>query len=152
VSDNTERWRVIRHNLACRSDHRCEVCGVRLGPDKNGKVRPELEGTGHHRDDRGMGGTRRPGIDDLCNVLLLCGGRMGGVLGCHGWIEGHFEAAVARGWRVPNGIDPATVPVVLAGGRRVLLHRDQPLYLPPRDGIPYALNDPIRLREGHLIT
>lgn len=131
MSDEIERWRVIRHLLATRSDHRCELCGVRLGPGQ--------EGTVHHRDPRGMGGTRDPHIDDLCNCLLLCGGRLGGVLGCHGHTESNRRAAEETGWIVRSPTDPADVPVVLYSGRRVLLARYEPFYLPPPDGIPYDL-------------
>ena len=141
MSAEPDRWRTIRHLLACRSGHRCEICGCTLGPGN--------EGTAHHRDARGMGGTRRPDIDDLCNLLLLCGGSL--AQKCHRWVEDHYEAAVAAGWRVPDGLDPAAAPVVLAGGRRVLLHRTQPLYLPPADGRLYDLDAPV-LKNGVLLT
>ncbi len=131
MSEETERWRLIRHNLACRSGHRCELCGVQLGPGK--------EGTVHHRRPRGKGGTRQEDVDYLSNLLLLCGGRLGGVMGCHGKIESRRRWAEDSGLLVPQGHDPATIPVVLHGGRRVLLSPYAPEYRQPPDGLLWAV-------------
>lgn len=94
----------------------------------------------HHRQPRGMGGSSRPQVHDLSNLLLLCAGfsrRLAGTLGCHGTVEGNRNAAKARGLLVPSGLSAADVPVVLASGRRVLLAGDGPFYLPPADGVRY---------------
>jgi hypothetical protein len=126
----TERWRYIGHLLACRSGHRCEGCGR---PIVAGVREPSI----HHRQARGMGGTSRADIHDLSNLLLLCAGfsrRLAGVLGCHGDAEHHRSDPVARGLIVPHPTDPATVPIVLASGRRVLLDPYGPHYLTPREG------------------
>jgi len=89
-----------------------------------------------------MGGTSREDIHDLSNLLLLCAGfsrRMAGVLGCHGAVEAHLNDPVARGLIVAHPLDPATVPVVLASGRRVLLAGDAPMYLSPAVGPLYEV-------------
>lgn len=122
-------WQVIRHLLLCRSGGQCEICRRPLVAD---------EYTVHHRDGRRLGGTRKDAINDLCNLMPLCGGRLGGVRGCHGRIGSNVERAYANGWLVHDGTDPAVVPVVLHGGWRKLLARDVPEYLPPADGIYFA--------------
>ena len=89
-----------------------------------------------------MGGTPRPQIHDLSNLLLLCAGfsrSMAGVLGCHGRVEARLGDPVTRGLIVPWPADPARAVLTLASGRRVLLDPGAPAYLPPPDGIPYAL-------------
>lgn len=65
-----------------------------------------------------MGGTRNPAIHDPANLLRICGD---GVLGCHGHIERNRDEALANGWLVRSGADPATVPVLLWDYRWVLL-------------------------------
>ncbi len=131
----TERWRLIGHLLACRSGQCCESCGKALVPGSR-------ELSIHHRQARGMGGTPRVEIHDLSNLLLLCAGRsrrLAGVLGCHGRAEAHLGDPVGRGLIVPWPADPVQTVVVLASGRRVLLDPDAPAYLPPPDGLPYAV-------------
>lgn len=121
---------MIRHLLACRSGHRCEICGIQLGPGE--------EGTVHHRQPRGRGGTSDPDIDLLSNLLLLCGGALGGILGDHGLTESYREEAYALGRLVKHPLDPAKVPVVLYGGRRRMLDPEQPFYWDPPDGVLYV--------------
>jgi hypothetical protein len=130
VSDEQERWRVIRHYLATRAGHRCEICGVRLGPGN--------EGTVHHRQPHSRGGTSDPDIDLLSNLLLLCGGRLGGVMGCHGVVESERARSYEWGRLVRRPLDPAKVPVVLYGGRRRMLDPEQPFYWDPPDGVLYV--------------
>ena len=60
----------------------------------------------HHRDPRGMGGTRDPGANLAGNLLRLCGLH-------HDWIERHREVAYEFGWLVHTGVNPTTVPVLL---------------------------------------
>lgn len=96
---------------------------------------PGQEGTAHHRRPRGKGGTRQTDVDSLANLLLLCGGALGGVCGCHGGVEASRTEAFTRGWLVHQGTDPATVLALLNNGRTlVLLHPDYPFYLP----LPHA--------------
>jgi hypothetical protein len=97
------------------------VCGGQLGPDDRGRLPAEREATVHHRQLRGSGGTRDPDVHSLERLLLCCGGRLGGVLGCHGRIHAERRWAEGRGLIVPRPADPATVPVVLWSGRQVLL-------------------------------
>lgn len=130
-----EEWRLIRSLLAGRSQQHCERCGVYL----DGRTMATTA-TVHHRNPRGMGGTTDPAINHLCNMVLLCGGKLGGVVGCHGDTESDRAVAVETGWLVPMGVDPAQVPIVLASGRRVLLLTDVPEYARPADGVEYFLH------------
>ena len=63
----------------------------------------------NHRHPRQMGGTRRAWVNLPANLVLLCAS-------CHEWIETHRTLAADRGWLVPEGIDPATVPVLTVWG------------------------------------
>lgn len=137
ITGEPERWRMIRHWLACRSGHRCEVCGRRLGPDDRFRLPADAEGTVHHRQPGGIGGTSNPDADSLERLLLCCGGRLGGVLGCHGRIHHEPSWAERSGYLVPRPLDPADVPVTLWSGRRVLLAATATEYL-PAPGRPYA--------------
>jgi len=83
--------------LRDRSGDRCELCG---GP----------AGNSHHRRPRGMGGSRDPQTDLPSNGLRICGS---GTTGCHGLIEQDRAWARDLGYLVRQGVDPATVPVVL---------------------------------------
>lgn len=135
--DDAETWGFVRHLLACRSGHRCEVGGELLDAVNEGSV--------HHRQPRGMGGTSDPDVHSLERLLLVCGGRLAGVAGHHGQVEADREWAYRRGLLVPraapgvstDATDCAKVPVVLWSGRRVLL---DPVALEYRQapGAPYA--------------
>lgn len=87
----------------------CEACGAIVG---------RIPYSIHHRQPRGMGGSRDPAANSPTNLLLLCGT---GTTGCHGEAESNRTAARARGVLVPRGTDPAAVPV--------LLHDTQWVYL-----------------------
>ena len=65
-------------------------------------------GSIHHRRPRGMGGTKDPAAGGGPNGVLLCGS---GTTGCHGEVESNRVQAIADGWLVPQGVDPATVPI-----------------------------------------
>lgn len=125
-----ERWRMIRHFLAVRSGHRCEICGVMFAA---GGAEPSVS----HRRHKGMGGTRRADVDDLSVVMLACGGRLAGVRGCHGRIEANPAWAAQMGYTIGQHDDPLSVPVVLWSSRRVFLDSRSPFYLdePDRTGI-----------------
>lgn len=75
----------------------------------------------HHRRARGMGGTDDPAARTAANALLLCAT-------CHRWCESNRTAADASGWCVPQGTDPATVPVVIYERGRVQLGLDARYY------------------------
>lgn len=125
-------WVMITHYLMCRSGGRCELCGQLF----SGLVRPSR----HHRLARGMGGTSDPEVHRLDRLMLICGGALAGVTGCHGYVEHHPTEAEANGWKVRHGggsaCDTTTAPVLLYGlsatlrPRWVLLDPYGPAYLP----------------------
>lgn len=134
---SAEQWRMVEHLLACRCGSCCECCGHPFTP---GLREPSI----HHRRNRGMGGTSRPTVRDLPELLLICAGRsrrLAGALGCHGWIGAQPALAEQRGLLVPKACDPAAEPLTLHSGRRVLLAADGPFYL-PAPGPPYAATVP----------
>lgn len=77
----------------------------------------------HHRQPRGMGGSRDPAINDPANLLLLCGS---GVTGCHGWVESNRPEATDLGLLVSRNsrYSPIEVPVQRWGGQMVRLDAD----------------------------
>jgi hypothetical protein len=90
-----------------------------------------------HRRARGMGGTCLPDVHDLANLLIFCHG-------CHRWVEDDERGeAERRGlwfrheYRDGVPVPAAQYPLILASGRRVLLHPTDPHYLPHPD--PYDL-------------
>ena len=54
-----------------------------------------------------MGGTRWEGVNKASNLLVLC-------TSCHADIESRRTHALETGRLVPNGTDPATVPLLIA--------------------------------------
>lgn len=101
-----------RRIVADRAGYRCEVCGrvLALAPAE----RPDWvqAHSFHHRQPRGMGGSRAPGRHAAHQLLLVCGS---GTTGCHGLIESQRALAYSHGWLVKHPIDPATVPVTVYG-------------------------------------
>lgn len=63
----------------------------------------------HHRNPRGMGGSKR-NPHALVNLVLLCGSATSRG-GCHYEVESRREQARIDGWLVPDGINPAKWPV-----------------------------------------
>lgn len=84
----------------------------------------------HHRRPKAMGGTDRPNVNDLDNLLALHpdvhNGGPGSVHGQPSWSR-------PRGYLVRQGVDrPGAVPVLLLGQYWVLLGKDGVYYpLPP---------------------
>ncbi len=78
-----------------------------------------------------MGGTRRLDANRPSSLLVVCGSA---TTGCHQIIESHRAWAVASGWLVPSGHDPAMVAVLICHVRRVYL-TDAATYSdePPRE-------------------
>lgn len=62
-----------------------------------------------HRRARGMGGSKDPVSSSPANGVVMCGT---GTTGCHGYVEAHPAEAIERGFRVPQGRNPALVPLV----------------------------------------
>lgn len=94
-----------------RAGGRCEISGARLRPDGFGHFEV------HHRRNKGMGGTSRPDVDNLSNLLALDPQvHNGGPTSVHGrrrWSQ-------ARGYLIPKHVDhPGHWPVWLRRGRNV---------------------------------
>lgn len=92
-----------------RANGCCEVCTRRL---------PEKGWNAHHRQGRGMGGTKR--VMSCADGLVVCGS---GTTGCHGLIESRRRWAEKRGYVVRRPTRPLEVPV-FALGRWVLFNAD----------------------------
>lgn len=124
-------WDELTLRLLVRSGALCEArtdwCLARpdglLSGRRDGR---SVRTSRHHRQPRGMGGSALAVQHELANLLLVCGD---GVAGCHGWIEAYRDEAYDRGLLVRRGLDPAQVPVTLAGGRQVLLDPDGGFYM-----------------------
>ena len=79
-----------------RCDLRCERCAIPFFGTNAGDP--------HHRRPRGMGGSKDNGTNRLANLVALC-------RRCHDDIESNRARALVEGWLVPQGKDPAKVPV-----------------------------------------
>lgn len=90
--------RPVRKIVRERPGGRCEHCGRADGPMDI-----------HHRRPRAMGGTTDPATNLPSNLVLLD-------RPCHEWLESHRAEALRAGFLVPQGVDPTTVPVFIAGG------------------------------------
>lgn len=98
----TGATQTVKTDLATRAGGRCEVCGIRLTGDWSR----------HHRLPRRMGGTRRADVNELANLLLICGTA---TTGCHGRIESNREWAYVNGYLLPADATPDQSPVVYRG-------------------------------------
>lgn len=90
----------VRALILERDQHQCVACGI--GVDTG--VGYSLQ----HRDNRGMGGTSSPHINQPVNGLTMCGS---GTTGCHGKAEANPLWANRMGFAVAWWADPETVPV-----------------------------------------
>ena len=93
----------VRKLILRRSGGYCERCGLEPGTNI------------HHRQARGMGGTKRL-IHSPEWLLHLCGS---GTTGCHGYIESHPSISYSKGWKLRRSHTAAT-PVQTAYGWVVL--------------------------------
>lgn len=82
----------VRKQIETRSKGRCEVCGSLA-----------LYHQIHHRRPRGMGGSTDEACGTAANGIWVHPG-------CHAKIESNREQALAKGWLVPQGKNPAEVP------------------------------------------
>lgn len=96
----------VRRAVFERESWRCLRCGA-------GSGRFQL----HHRLPRRLGGSRRPEVAAVSNLVLLCDF-------CHAAVESHRIAATTAGLLLPAGAIPEREPVLLRGGRKVLLTPD----------------------------
>jgi hypothetical protein len=111
----------VLRQLIRRSEGRCERCWTPVCDDETDLDWRGLLWSVQHRKPAGMGGTKSPMFNSPANVVLLCGS---GTTKCHGWVEQHRLASLIAGWLVSQYADPAEVPVLIGGGRRVLLAVD----------------------------
>jgi hypothetical protein len=96
--------RGARRLVLLRDGHWCQMCG-RSVVDEPSSI--------HHRRNKGMGGSA---VLERASVLILACGT--GTTGCHGWIGREPGHAEEIGWLVRklNGVDPATVPILIKPG------------------------------------
>lgn len=84
-----------------------------------------------HRTPRGMGGTRDETINDLSNLLSVCGD---GTRGCHGWMESYRTTARITGYLVRRGVDPQTAPVLTVDGWQLFGNDGRRIATAPPEG------------------
>lgn len=114
----------VRAGLGNPEDARCEACGIWVGA-KGGQC--------HHRQNRGMGGSRLR--NTVSNGGLLCG-TPPDLATCHGKATALKAHMIAAGWVLKSGQDPLLVPVMLFS----LDGGISPVWLAP-DG-SYSFGDP----------
>jgi hypothetical protein len=90
----------------------CECCGIWLG---------RYGGQVQHIVARGMGGTSNPVLGTAANAALLCGTAQSGD---HGLAESRDAEMGAKGFWLPQGTDPRTVPMKLWSGAEVWRSED----------------------------
>ncbi len=110
---NTGPSTAVRAVVMARAGNCCERCGISIA-DQPASI--------HHRQARGMGGTKDPAANDVPNLALLCGT---GTTGCHGHIESHRTQAIADGWIVPKWGDPQPIRMVDVFGNRFRFDDDE---------------------------
>lgn len=88
----------LRAQVEGRDGNRCVKCGRPVARDEDSL---------HHRLPRGRGGP-----NTVENLIVLCGT---GTTRHHGWVEKNRTASYRLGYLVESGIDPADVPVAVAG-------------------------------------
>lgn len=102
----TALMRSMRDGKTC-----CEICNMPITGERG------LHWSVQHRVPRGMGGTRSEAVNAVSSLLILDGS---GTTGCHGRVESDRAEAFANGWLVSRHSDPATVPVTIDQGSRVV--------------------------------
>lgn len=98
----------VRRQILDRDDCACAICGVLVVDPTNYCLLQAY--SLQHRRARGMGGSRDKATATAANGVTLCG-HATSQSGCHAMVETHPQWALSRGYRVPQGIDPATVPL-----------------------------------------
>lgn len=105
-----------RRAILDRDDCACAGCGRMVANPID--YSPFVEYSIQHRLARGSGGTSRKVT--LADGIILCGDATS-PWGCHYRTENNPEWARARGYRVDQGKDPSSVPVIHAVHGVVLL-------------------------------
>lgn len=107
----------VKDALAARDQKheqpQCQRCRRFVGPGEFSR---------HHRDPRGMGGSKA-NPHALVNLVVLCGSATSRG-GCHEAVESQRKQARIDGWLVPDGIDPAVWPVRRFGLREYQMPGD----------------------------
>lgn len=93
----------IRDAVLARDGFCCQRCGVGLRVSDG-------DYSLQHRDNRGMGGSKRK--HTMANLVALCGSA---TTGCHGHVESEPLESDRLGWSVPNGAAPEEWPVFRFG-------------------------------------
>lgn len=99
--------------LFARAQACCELCGRDLANTR--------EYSKHHRRPRGMGGTLREWVNQVANLLLVCGT---GTTGCHHRIESNRTHAYDMGWLLRHSDSANEIPVEIFGRGLVYLTDD----------------------------
>lgn len=100
-----------RETVAVRDGHYCARCGVSI-VDRTSSV--------HHRLARSVGGSTDPRINDLRNLIQLCGS---GITGCHGFVHSHPKMSWEHGWII-RSFDELDRPMRSMYGSRIVLTED----------------------------
>jgi hypothetical protein len=99
-----------RSLVVARANYQCEICGGSLHSMSL-----------HHRRPRQMGGNKAAWINELPNLLAICGS---GTTGCHGLIESYRSRGYEHGWLLSHGWIPEQTPFADLRGHWWLLHGD----------------------------
>lgn len=99
---DTGPTKAVRDLVKERARGLCEFCGKHAGEDI------------HHRRPRALGGSLDVRTNRPTNLVFLA-------RSCHRWLESHREWAREAGWLVRQGVDPASVRLLLPGRAWVVL-------------------------------
>lgn len=89
---------LIRTKCLHRDGYRCAICGAPLDECP----------TGYSIHHRRMRSHPWPGLNNLSNLVCLCGS---GTTGCHGRVHHHQAEAYEHGWLVHSWVDDvASIP------------------------------------------
>ena len=108
------RWIIIGRDTDEHGVPRCLWCGEPVVIDWG-------EYSLQHRRARGMGGSKLADTGQAHNGALVHGSA---TTGCHHYIESHPKEAAARGFRIPQGSNPARIPLITWDGRELYLTPD----------------------------
>jgi hypothetical protein len=116
MARNTGPDKATRELVSERDGWRCLRCGESYDPWPGFQL--------HHRRPRGSGGSTADDVNSPANIVTLHSQ-------CHDWAESRRAHARADGFLVPQGMDPATVPLRRFDGVWVYLGHDGLTYEQP---------------------